>query len=51
MVGAVPREEHRKVIIELRSLRETLGKTQSAFDAMQARVQALQLSQALVQAL
>ena len=41
VVGGVPREEHEKVLLELSGLRETLGKTQSAFDAMQACLQAL----------
>ena len=34
----VPKEEHEKVLLELNGLRETLGKTQSALDATQARV-------------
>ena len=38
----VPKEEHEKVLLELNGLRETLGKTQSALDATQARVQALE---------
>uniref|UniRef100_M4BFD3 Uncharacterized protein n=1 Tax=Hyaloperonospora arabidopsidis (strain Emoy2) TaxID=559515 RepID=M4BFD3_HYAAE len=38
----VPKEEHEKVLLELSGLRETLGKTQSALDATQARVQALE---------
>ena len=50
MVG-VPKEEHEKVLLELRGLQETLGKTQSAPDAMQTRVQALELGPARVQAL
>ena len=33
VVGA-PKEEHEKVLLKLSGLRETLGKTQSAFDAM-----------------
>uniref|UniRef100_M4BDB3 Uncharacterized protein n=1 Tax=Hyaloperonospora arabidopsidis (strain Emoy2) TaxID=559515 RepID=M4BDB3_HYAAE len=38
----VPKEEHQKVLLELSGLRQTLGKTQSAFDATQALVQALE---------
>ena len=38
----VPKEEHDKVLLELSGLRETLGKTQSALVATQARVQALE---------
>ena len=38
----VPKEEHEKVLLELNGLRETLGKTQSALDATQARVQTLE---------
>ena len=38
----VPKEEHEKVLLELNGLRETSGKTQSALDATQARVQALE---------
>ena len=38
----VPKEKHEKVLLELNGLRETLGKTQSALDATQARVQALE---------
>ena len=39
----VPKKEHEKVLLELNGLRETLGKkTQSALDATQARVQALE---------
>ena len=48
MVVGVPKEEHEKVLRELSGLRETLGKTQSALDAMQARVQALELALARV---
>ena len=51
MVVGVPKEEHEKVLRELSGLQETLGKTQSALDAMQARVQALELGQARVPAL
>ena len=51
MVVGVPKEKHGKVIFELSGLREALGKTQSAFDAMQARVQALKLGQARAQTL
>ena len=40
----VPKEEHGKVLLELKGFRETLGKTQSALDATQARVQALESS-------
>ena len=39
----VPKEEHEKVLLELSGLHETLGKAQSALDATQARVQALEL--------
>ena len=42
MEVGVPKEEHEKVLLELNGLRETLGKTQSALDATQARVQALE---------
>uniref|UniRef100_M4B7H5 Uncharacterized protein n=1 Tax=Hyaloperonospora arabidopsidis (strain Emoy2) TaxID=559515 RepID=M4B7H5_HYAAE len=38
----VPKEEHEKVLLEMSGLRETLGKTQSALDATQARVQVLE---------
>ena len=48
VVGGVPKEEHEKVILELNGIRETSDKTQSALDAMQARVQALELSQVRV---
>ena len=41
MVVGVPKEKHEKVLLELSVIRETLGKTESALDAMQARVQAL----------
>ena len=44
MVG-IPKEEHDKVLLELSGLRDALGKTRSAFDAMRARVQALDLGQ------
>ena len=46
MVVEVPKEDHEKVLLELSGLRETLGKTQSALDAMQARAHALELVQA-----
>ena len=46
----VPKEEHAKVLLELNGLRETLGKTQSALDATQARVQALELGHTRVEA-
>ncbi|CAI5733685.1 unnamed protein product [Peronospora destructor] len=49
-VVGIPKEEHEKVLLELSGLRETLGKTQSAFDAMRARVQALELGQARMEA-
>ena len=39
------------MLLELIGLRETLGKTQSALDAMQVGVQASELGQARVQAL
>ena len=39
------------MLLELSGLQETLGKTQSALDAMQASVQAFKLGQACVQAL
>ena len=42
MEVGIPKEEHEKVLPELNGLRETLGKTQSALDATQARVQALE---------
>ena len=48
MVVGVPKEEHEKVLLDLSGLQETLGKTQSALDEMQARVQALELGQARV---
>ena len=51
MLIGVPNEEHEKVLLELSCLRETLGKTQSALDAIQARVKALGLGQARVQTL
>ena len=51
VVGVVRSEEHEKVLLELSGLRETLGNTQSALDAMQARVQAFKLGQARVQTL
>ena len=38
----LPKEEHEKVLLEMSGLRETLSKTQSALDATQDRVQALQ---------
>ena len=38
----IPKEEHEKVLLELRGLRETLGKTQSVLVATQARVEALE---------
>uniref|UniRef100_M4BAE4 Uncharacterized protein n=1 Tax=Hyaloperonospora arabidopsidis (strain Emoy2) TaxID=559515 RepID=M4BAE4_HYAAE len=38
----VPKEEHEKILLELNDLRETLGKTQSALDATQDRVQTLE---------
>uniref|UniRef100_A0AAV1UYN6 Uncharacterized protein n=1 Tax=Peronospora matthiolae TaxID=2874970 RepID=A0AAV1UYN6_9STRA len=37
----IPKEEHQKVPIELKGLREKLGNTQSALDATQARIHAL----------
>ena len=51
LVVGVSKEEHEKVLLELSGLRETLGKTQSALDAMQSRVQALELDQARVRTL
>ena len=45
MVVGVPREEHEKLLLEMSCLLETLGKTQSAHDATQTRVQALELGQ------
>ena len=42
-VVGIPKEEHEKGLIELSGRRETLGKTQNAFDAMRARVQALEM--------
>ena len=45
VVVGVPNEEHEKLLFELSYLREPLSKTQSALDAMQARVQELKLSQ------
>ncbi|CAI5742841.1 unnamed protein product [Hyaloperonospora brassicae] len=48
VVVGVPKEEHEKVLRELSGLQETLGKTQSALDAMQARVQTLELALARV---
>ena len=48
VVVGVPKEEHEKVLREPSGLQETLGKTQSALDAMQARVQALELALARV---
>ena len=42
MEVGVPKREHEKVILELSGLRETLGKAQSALDATQSRVQALE---------
>ena len=42
VVVGVPKEEHEKVLLEMSGLRETLSKTQSALDATQARVQALE---------
>ena len=44
VVVGVPRREHKKVLLELGGLRKTLGKTQSALNATQARVQALESS-------
>ena len=41
VVVGVPREEHKKVILELSGLRETLGKTQRELDVTQHRVQPL----------
>ena len=38
MVVNVPKEDNEKVLLELKGLRETLGKSQSALDATQARV-------------
>ena len=49
-VVGIPKEEHEKVLLELSGLRETLGQTQSAFDAMRARVRALELGQARMEA-
>ena len=48
VVVGVPKEEHEKVLLQLSGLQETLGLTQSALDAMQVRVQALELGQARV---
>ena len=45
MVVVVPKEEHEKVLLETSGLGEMLGKTQSALDATQARVFALELGQ------
>ena len=49
-VVGIPKEDHEKVLLELSGLRETLRKTQSAFDAMRARTQALGLGQARMEA-
>ena len=49
VVVDVRKEEHMKVLLELSRLRETLGKTQSAFEAIQARVKALELDLARVE--
>ena len=45
MVVGVPKEEHENVLLEMSGIGEILGKSQSAFDAIQARVQALKLGQ------
>ena len=42
MVAGVPVEDHEKLANEVKCLHETLGKTQSMLDAMQARLQALE---------
>ena len=51
MVIDVPKAKHEKVLLELSYIRKTLRITQSALDAMQARVQALKFSQGRVQVL
>ena len=49
-VVGIPKDEHEKVLLELSGLRETLVQTHSAFDAMRARVRALELGQARMEA-
>uniref|UniRef100_M4BEB3 Uncharacterized protein n=1 Tax=Hyaloperonospora arabidopsidis (strain Emoy2) TaxID=559515 RepID=M4BEB3_HYAAE len=46
----VPKEEHEKILLELNGLRGTLGKTQSALDAKQACVQALESGHTRIEA-
>ena len=42
VVAGVPVEDHERLVHEVKCLHETLGKTQSMLDAMQARLQALE---------
>ena len=50
MKVGVPKEEHEKVLLEVNGLRKTLGKKQSALDATQACVQALESGHTLMEA-
>ena len=44
VVVDVPKEGHEKLLLEVNCLRETLGKTMSALDATQARLQTSKLA-------
>ena len=42
VVAGVPVEDHEKLALQVKALQEALGETQSAMDAMRARIQVLE---------
>ena len=42
MVAGVPVEDHKKLVLQVKALQETLGETQSAMDSMRDRIQLLE---------
>uniref|UniRef100_M4BFL0 Uncharacterized protein n=1 Tax=Hyaloperonospora arabidopsidis (strain Emoy2) TaxID=559515 RepID=M4BFL0_HYAAE len=44
-VAGVPVADHAKLVLEVRGLQETLGKTQCMLDAMASRIQAMERAQ------
>ena len=44
-VAGVPVADHKKLVLEVKGLQETLGKTQYMLDAMNSRIQAMERAQ------
>ena len=44
-VAGVPLADHEKLVLEVKGLQETLGKTQYMLDAMNSRIQAMERAQ------